>query len=212
MKKKMIIMMLCTMLLAAMSTNAFALEIDYDQVSIPNDGTYEDVVVDYSKEGGAGIYASNYIKLDFPKSNQVNKAIVRISADADTYVGTGTVEVIYYDEDNEIDSSVVYVNVYDASKPENLNASKSGNYVKLTWENTRSYYYQIQYRTENGKWKTAASKYNIAPKIQTEGRAYTFKNLKKGKTYQFRLRPVTPCYEWGTKYGKWSEPFTYTVK
>ena len=41
---------------------------------------------------------------------------------------------------------------------------------------------------------------------------YVFSSLSKGKTYQFRVRPATPSYEWETRYGKWSNTFTYKVK
>ena len=41
---------------------------------------------------------------------------------------------------------------------------------------------------------------------------YTFKSLKKGKTYQFRVRPVTPMYNWGSRYGQWSAAATVKVK
>ena len=212
MKRVLLTLMLCMILAVTMSSNAFALEIDYDLVSIPNDGPYEDVTIDYSKEGDVLIGASNGIRPDFPETNEKGKSIVRIYADGNTYIGTGTVQTMYLNEKGQTDVAVIYVNVYDNSKPDSLNVVKSGSNVKLTWESTSSFYYQIQYRVKNGKWKTAESKYDITPKLETNGRAYTFKNLKKGKTYQFRLRPVTPSYEWGTEYGKWSDTFTYTVK
>ena len=41
---------------------------------------------------------------------------------------------------------------------------------------------------------------------------YTFKNLKKGNTYQFRVRPVTPTYNFGTRPGNWSTAVSVKIK
>ena len=211
MKKRLRILVGGMVLAAMMASGAWALEIDYDLVTIPNDGTWEDVTVDYSREGFAKVRGDGYLHLEFLKSDE-NTAVVRISADQNTYVGVNAVDVMYLDENQETDVKTIYVNVYDASKPADVQAYQTGSKVKLEWANTQSYYYQIQYRVKGGKWKTAAKKYSIEADFQTEGRSYTFKNLKQGRTYQFRLRPVTPCYEWGTKYGQWSDVITYKMK
>ena len=210
MKKRLRILVGSLVLVAMMASSAWALELEYNLVTIPNDGTWEDVTVDYSKEGFAKVKGYGYLQLEFPESDE-NTAVVRISADQNTYVGVNAVDVMYLDENQETDVKTIYVNVYDASKPTGVHAYQTGSKVKLEWANTRSYYYQIQYRVKGGKWKTAAKKYSIEKNFEAERRSYTFKNLKAGKTYQFRVRPVTPCYEWGTKYGQWSDPFTFTV-
>ena len=211
MKKRLRILVGGMILAAMMASSAWALEIDYDLVTIPNDGTWEDVTVDHSRDTSTKIKAYGYLQLDFPATDE-NTSVVRIFADENTYIGMNAVDVMYVNENQETDVKTIYVNVYDASKPENLYAFQTGSKVKLGWANTQSYYFQIQYRVKGGKWKTAAKKYSIEENFATEGRSYTFKNLKAGKTYQFRLRPVTPCYEWGTKYGPWSDAITYKVK
>ena len=211
MKKRLRILVGGMVLAAMMASGAWALEIDYDLVTIPNDGTWEDVTVDHSRDTSTKIKAYGYLQLDFPATDE-NTSVVRIFADENTYIGMNAVDVMYVNENQETDVKTIYVNVYDASKPENLYAFQTGSKVKLGWANTQSYYFQIQYRVKGGKWKTAAKKYSIEENFATEGRSYTFKNLKAGKTYQFRLRPVTPCYEWGTKYGPWSDVITYKMK
>lgn len=211
MKKRLRILVGGMVLAAMMVSSAWALELDYDLVTIPNDGTWEEVTVDHSRDTSAKIKAYGYLQLDFPATDE-NTSVVRIFADENTYIGMNAVDVMYVNENQETDVKTIYVNVYDVSKPSNLHAFQTGSKVKLGWANTQSYYFQIQYRVKGGKWKTAAKKYSIEENIATEGRSYTFKNLKAGQTYQFRLRPVTPCYEWGTKYGPWSDVITYKVK
>lgn len=211
MKRILLTLLLCMLLAVTMTTNAFAIGFDCDRILIPNDGTYEDITLGYDKDCALSINTSNHIWYDLIETGEEGKVIVRLYANDYTDVGTGIAEAIEVDKQDGVDAAA-YVTVYDNSRPEILKAVKSGSKVQLQWEGGLSFYYQVQYRVKGGTWKTAARKYDIRPKLQTAGQAYTFKSLKKGTTYQFRVRPVTPSYEWGNVYGKWSSTFTYKMK
>lgn len=98
----------------------------------------------------------------------------------------------------------VEVFVYDSSKPEISNVKQSKSKVTVYMEGAVIQQYQLQYKEKGGSWK-------IVNKTITDGK-YTFSNLKGGKTYYFRARPVTESYWWGDTYGPWSDSYSFKVK
>ena len=97
MKKRLRILVGSMVLAAIMVSSAWALELDYDLVTIPNDGTWEEVTVDHSRDTSAKIKAYGYLQLDFPATDE-NTPVVRIFADENTYIGMNAVDVMYVNE------------------------------------------------------------------------------------------------------------------
>ena len=204
--KKVICLFLCVFTVFCFNTAAFAdVSVDYDMVSIPNDHSADvSIIVNYEGESDAVEYHESGLVVEWGDAYSDKSHYLNIGADANTNIGNSAV-VLYGTTSQDVSGKkTIYVFVWDNSKPEIDNVTKSGKKVKLEWSGGKSKYYQVQYRVKNGSWKTVS-------KLCNSDRYY-FNSLSKGKTYQFRVRPATPSYEWGTQYGKWSSTFTYKVR
>lgn len=209
--KKILSVILCVVIIFAASVSAFGLEIDYPYNGVNNNGKAGGVTITVSHPDADEVFSVAHGGLNHEwYTTDVNGVHeIFIWADEDTDIGTNSVSLVWLDgATNKMCSETVFVDVFDASKPKIQKATQNGKNVKITWNGAKSNYYDIQYRVKNGSWKTVASEYSV----EETGMKYTFKNLKKGKTYQFRVRPVTPTYQWGTRYGQWSTAVSVKVK
>ncbi len=204
--KKIICLLLCFILVFCFNTAAFAdVSVDYDLISVPNDQSeVVSVIVNYQGESDVVEYHERGLLVEWAGIYSDKAHYLNIGADSNTDIGNNAI-VLYGTTSKDVNGKkIVYVFVWDNSKPEIENVTKVGKKVKLTWSGGKSSYYQVQYRVKNGSWKTVSK--------LCKSEKYVFSSLSKGKTYQFRVRPATPSYEWETRYGKWSNTFTYKVK
>ena len=210
-RKKVCSMILCAGMFLAAGTSASALEVDYQYNGVKNNGEAGGLTVTVSHPEAEDVfsYAQGGVNQRWMATDEERVHQLFFWADENTVIGTNSITLMWEDENTGLpESDVIYVDVFDNSKPVIQKATRSGTSVKITWDGARSKYFQLQYRVKGGSWKTAASEYNTGE----TGMKYTFKNLKKGKTYQFRVRPVTPTYSWGNRYGQWSAAVMVKVK
>ena len=210
-RKKVCSMILCAGMFLAAGASASALEVDYQYNGVKNNGEAGGLTVTVSHPEAEDVfsYAQGGVNQRWVATGDDRVHQLFFWADENTVIGTNSITLMWEDENTGLpESDVIYVDVFDDSKPVIQKATRSGTSVKITWDGARSKYFQLQYRVKGGTWKTAAPEYNT----RETGMKYTFKNLKKGKYYQFRVRPVTPTYSWGSRYGQWSAAATVKVK
>ena len=210
-RKKVCSMILCAGMILAAGASASALEVDYLYNGVKNNGEAGGLTVTVSHPEAEEVYsfAQGGLNQSWQATDKERVDQLFFWADENTDVGTNSITLMWIDEDTGLtESDVIYVDVFDDSKPVIRKATRSGSSVKIAWDGARSKYFQLQYRVKGGTWKTAASEYDPGE----TGMKYTFKSLKKGKTYQFRVRPVTTTYNWGSRYGQWSAAVTVKVK
>ena len=211
--KKILSVALCLSIIFAASAGAFALEVDIDDYykAVGNNGiegrTY--ITVSHPETEGFLYFSGRDLNAEWEPMDAAGVSRIYFWADEYTGIGKSCISLVWEDETTEeINSEIIHVDVYDTSRPKITKTTRSGSSVKITWSGAKSKYYQLQYRVKNGTWKTAASEYDTTE----TGMKYTFKKLTKGKTYQFRVRPVTPTYWSGNKYGSWSASVSVKVK
>ena len=210
-RKKVCSMILCAGMILAAGASASALEVDYQYNGVKNNGEAGGLTVTVSHPEAEEVFsfAQGGVNQRWMATDEERVHQLFFWADENTVIGTNTITLMWEDENTGLpESDVIYVDVFDNSKPVIEKATRSGTSVKITWDGAQSKYFQLQYRVKGGTWKTAASEYNTGE----TGMKYTFKSLKKGKNYQFRVRPVTPTYSWGNRYGQWSAAVTVKVK
>ena len=209
--KKILSIILCLGIIFASSAGAFAIEMDYPYNVVSNNGEAVGLAVTVSHPEAEDIYSYAFGGLNHEwqttNGNRVDK--IFLWADENTDIGINSISLVWYNETTQkIGCDTILVDVFDVSKPKIIKTSRNGSSVKIKWNGAKSKYYDIQYRVKNGSWKTAALEYNT----EETGMEYTFKNLKKGNTYQFRVRPVTPTYNFGTRPGNWSTAVSVKIK
>ena len=144
----------------------------------------------YSNLDGAGIYRTvtnagiNRYRFDFYVSDNA-------------VLGTHALCAIPQDGS---ETAMLYVFVTSGDVPRLYYYGKTSTGITIDWTATDVKRYEVQYRIKGGTWKTA---HEFTSKTKT-----TIKNLKKGKTYQFRVRSVNYDYDWGEYVGDWSNIIT----
>ena len=173
---------------------------DYDLVYMANDGGSETIyitsdtaeTVKYLEDGGLRVEWGEWSGSRIP---------LYISADNNTDLGNSAITVI--DEDDPDDYDIIHVLVYDNYQTEIYSAKAGKGKATIRWNKGLSDYYQMQYKKAGESWK------NVFFGKRTKWTVY---GLNKGKKYSFRVRPVTPSYEWGNLYGPWSGVVSLRVK
>ena len=216
--KKIMTILLALTITICFSGSAFARVIpEYKQIIMDNNNDKMVLTLDITNENGPVYFYSNgylYVEMGDIFYDSENRKLekVTITATDETTIGK---HVVFFSNNKDTDDGFAFVNIYvtDKSKIDISNAKKNKNKTKISWTKGKSGLYQLQYREKDGTWKNATKEY-------VTKNYYNFSNLKKGKTYSFRVRTVTPLsYEWygeeiGDEYqfGKWSESFSYKIK
>ncbi len=225
MKKKLAVLSLSLVMVFCFSANAFAsVSVDNNSWIAKNKNSSFSVLVDYTGETAPltafwthGLYCSWGKIYEDTATSKIQELVINV--DENSSIGANSI-FIAPSQAEVPDGSFAFINVYvtDQSEIEISNIKKANKKVKVTWTNGKSGFYQLQYREKNGSWKNASDDY-------ISKSSFSFAKLKKGKTYSFRVRCVTPApvefygatWDSGDKignyiYGPWSDKFSYKVK
>lgn len=225
MKKKSVALLLSLAVIFCFSGGAYAqVSVDGDSWIAKNNNSSFSILVDYTGEKApltvfwdSGIECTWGDMYEDTETSKIQELIVNIDESAN--IGSNSLFIAPSQEKIPNDSfKIVKIYVTDHSDIEITNVKKVKKKVKVTWTNGKSGFYQLQYRTKKGSWKNADSDY-------LSKSSFSFDELKKGKTYSFRVRCVTPApvefyhTRWETGetiddyiYGPWSDKFTYKVR
>lgn len=225
MRKKIIVLALSLVMVFSFSSSAFAyVSVDSNSWIANNNDTSFTVLVDYTGETvpvtafwNSGLSCEWGDVIEDTSTSKIQLLTVNINEN--TNIGANSI-FIAPPQSTIPNDSFTFIKVYvtDQSEIEISKVRKSSGKVKVTWTSGKSGFYQLQYRVKGGSWKNATKDY-------LSKASCSLSKLKKGKTYSFRVRCVTPApvefygAKWSKTetiddyiYGPWSDRFSYKVK